>query len=38
MQRQNHAYRAEEVVRFLRLVVRTITGKRLVIWEHAPIQ
>lgn len=37
MQTQEHAYRAEEVVDFLRLLLRKIPGKLLVIWDGAPI-
>src|SRR5215471_8752837 len=37
MQIQDHAYRSEDVVRFLRLLLRKITGKRLVSWDGAPI-
>jgi transposase len=37
MQVQEHAYRSEEVVRFLRLLLRKIIGKLLVIWDGAPI-
>jgi transposase len=37
MQVQDHAYRAEDVVRFLRLLLRKIQGKLLVIWDGAPI-
>jgi transposase len=37
MQRQNQAYTAEDVVRFLRLLLRRISGKLLVIWDGAPI-
>jgi transposase len=37
MQMQNHAYCSEEVVRFLRLLLRKIKGKLLVIWDGAPI-
>jgi transposase len=37
MQVQDHAYRAEDVVRFLRLLLRKITGKLLVIWDGSPI-
>ncbi len=37
MQRQDHAYTAEDVVRFLRLLLRRISGKLLVIWDGAPI-
>src|SRR5215475_11693729 len=37
MQVQDHAYRSEDVVRFLRLLLRKIKGKLLVIWDGAPI-
>jgi transposase len=37
MQVQDHAYRSEDVVRFLRLLLRKISGKLLVIWDGAPI-
>lgn len=37
MQVQDHAYRSEEVVRFLRLLLRKVTGKLLVVWDGAPI-
>jgi hypothetical protein len=37
MQRQERAYCAEEVVAFLRLLLRKIPGKLLVIWDGAPI-
>jgi transposase len=37
MQMQEHAYRAEDVVAFLRLLLRKIPGKLLVIWDGAPI-
>ena len=37
MQVQDRAYRAEDVVRFLRLLLRKISGKLLVIWDGAPI-
>jgi len=37
MQMQDHAYKAEDVVRFLRLLLRKISGKLLVIWDGAPI-
>ena len=37
MQVQDHAYRAEDVVRFLRLLLRKISGKLLVIWDGSPI-
>ena len=37
MQMQEQAYRAEDVVAFLRLLLRKIPGKLLVIWDGAPI-
>ncbi len=37
MQRQDHAYTAEDVVRFLRLLLRRIEGSLLVICDGAPI-
>jgi transposase len=37
MQKQDHAYKAEDVVRFLRLLLRKISGKLLVIWDGSPI-
>jgi transposase len=37
MQTQERAYRAEDVVRFLRLLLRKIPGKLLVIWDGSPI-
>lgn len=37
MQTQERAYRSEEVVRFLRLLLRKVHGKLLVIWDGAPI-
>lgn len=37
MQIQDHAYRGEDVVRFLRLLLRKIRGKLLVIWDRSPI-
>jgi transposase len=37
MQTQERAYRAEDVVAFLRLLLRKIPGKLLVIWDGAPI-
>jgi transposase len=37
MQMQESAYRAEDVVRFLRLLLRKISGKLLVIWDGSPI-
>lgn len=37
MHMQDHAYRSEDVVRFLRLLLRKIAGNLLVIWDGAPI-
>lgn len=37
MQLQERAYCAEDVVRFLRLLLRKIPGKLLVIWDGSPI-
>jgi transposase len=37
MQMQEQAYRAEDVLAFLRLLLRKIPGKLLVIWDGAPI-
>ncbi len=37
MQTQEHAYRAEHVVAFLRVLLRKIKGKLLVIWDGSPI-
>ncbi len=37
MQVQDHSYRSEDVVRFLRVVLRKIAGKLLVIWDGSPI-
>ena len=37
MQVQDHAYGSEDVVRFLRLLLRKLTGKLLVIWDGSPI-
>ena len=37
MQMQERAYCAEDVVAFLRLLLRKIPGKLLVIWDGAPI-
>ncbi len=37
MQMQDHAYTAEDVVRFLRLLLRKISGLLLVIWDGSPI-
>src|SRR5215475_2022162 len=37
MQVQDHAYGSEDVVRFLRLLLRKLTGKLVVIWDGSPI-
>ena len=37
MQTQKQAYHSDDVVRFLRLLLRKIRGKLLVIWDGAPI-
>jgi hypothetical protein len=37
MQMQDRAYNAEDVVRFLHLLLRKISGKLLVIWDGSPI-
>ena len=37
MQTQDHAYASQDVVRFLRLLLRQISGNLLVIWDGAPI-
>jgi transposase len=37
MQMQERAYKAEDVVRFLRMLVRKITGPLLVIWDGSTI-
>src|SRR5512135_1791300 len=37
MHMQESAYRAEQVVKFLRLLMRKISGKLLVIWDGSPI-
>jgi transposase len=37
MQMQERAYCSEDVVRFLRLLLRKIKGELLVIWDGAPI-
>ncbi len=37
MQIQKRAYCAEDVVRFLRLLLRKVSGKLLVIWDGSPI-
>jgi transposase len=38
MQMQERAYTAEDVVRFLRLLLRKISSKLLVIWDGSPIR
>ena len=37
MQLQDRSYRAEDSVRFLRLLLRKMQGKLLVIWDGSPI-
>src|SRR5258707_7381624 len=37
MQMQEQAYKAEDVVRFLRMLLRKIPGKLLIIWDGSPI-
>jgi transposase len=37
MQMQEHAYKAVDVVRFLRVLLRKISGRLLVIWDGSPI-
>jgi transposase len=37
LQTQQRAYHSEDVVRFLRVLLRKIPGKLLVIWDGAPI-
>jgi transposase len=37
MQMQERAYRAEDVVRFLGMLLRKISGKLLIIWDGSPI-
>lgn len=37
MQMQERAYKAEDVVRFLRMLLRKIAGPLLVIWDGSPI-
>lgn len=37
MQMQERAYKAEDVVQFLRMLLRKIPGKLLVIWDGSPI-
>jgi transposase len=37
MVEQEHAFKGEDVVRFLKHVMRQITGKLLIIWDGSPI-
>jgi len=37
MQMQEHAYCSEQVVEFLKLLMRKIPGKLLIIWDGSPI-
>lgn len=37
MQMQDHSYKGPDVVRFLQLLTREISGKLLVIWDGAPL-
>lgn len=37
MQMQEHAYKAEDVVRFLQMLLHKISGRLLVIWDGSPI-
>jgi transposase len=37
MHMQERAYKAEDVVRFVRVLLRKISGKLLVIWDGSPI-
>ncbi len=37
MQMQERAYNAEDVVRFLQMLLRKISGKLLIIWDGSPI-
>lgn len=37
MQMQEHAYRAVDVVRLLKLLVRKIPGNLLIVWDGSPI-
>src|ERR1051326_1708143 len=37
MQTQDHSYKGPDVVRFLQMLTREISGKLLVIWDGAPI-
>jgi transposase len=37
MQMQERAYKAEDVVRFVQLLLRKIPGKLLIIWDGSPI-
>lgn len=37
LQMQERAYNAEDIVQFLRLLLRKISGKLLIIWDGSPI-
>jgi len=37
MQMQEHAYKAVDVVRFLRMLLHKLPGKLLIIWDGSPI-
>ena len=37
MQMQERAYKAEDVLRFLRMLLRKVSGKLLVVWDGSPI-
>ena len=37
MQMQERAYKAEDVVRFLKMLLHKISGKLLIIWDGSPI-
>lgn len=37
MQMQERGYKAEDVIRFLRMLLRKIPGKLLVVWDGSPI-
>jgi transposase len=37
LQMQERAYRSEDLVRFLRLLLHKVSGKLLVIWDGSPI-
>jgi DDE superfamily endonuclease len=37
MQTQDHSYKGEDVVRFLKQLLRQIPGKVLIIWDGSPI-